>query len=148
MADNSAEQQRSIKRAAFERLMSENEAVMLRVARRMCGGDMDRAQDLVQESLINAYRAFVDGRFREGTNARAWLLTILTNVYRNDYRRAGRESATEQLEELISSDRDASGSLITDKSKGPAEALLSASLEEPLERALSKLSDEFRACII
>src|SRR6266567_4080250 len=135
MAESSTEQQRLTKRAAFERLMSENEAVMLRVAMRMCRGDMDRAQDLVQESLINAYRAFVDGRFREGTNARAWLLTILTNVYRNDYRRAGRESATEQLEEIISSEHDASGSLVTDKSKGPAEALLSGSLEEPLERA-------------
>src|SRR5258706_12268346 len=128
MANNSAEQQRSIKRAAFERLMAQNEAVMLRVARRMCRGDMDRAQDLVQESLINAYRAFVDGRFKEGTNARAWLLTILTNVYRNEYRRAGRELATEQLEETISSEQDASGALITDKSKGPSEALLSASL--------------------
>src|SRR5258708_12729679 len=115
MADSSTEQQRLTKRAAFERLMSENEAVMLRVARRMCRGDMDRAQDLVQESLINAYRAFIEGRFREGTNARAWLLTILPNVYRNDYRRAGSESGTDQFKHTIPHDPSPSARQIPDK---------------------------------
>src|SRR5215831_541585 len=87
-------------RKSFEQIMRQNEAVMLRVAVRLCQGNRDRAEDLVQDSLVNAYRAFVDGRFREGTNARAWLLTILTNVFRNDSRKMRREAASEDIEEI------------------------------------------------
>ncbi len=58
--------------------------VLLRVARRLTG-DPDTAEDLVQETLIRAYRA-VD-RF-DGRHPRAWLLTILRNTWRNMNRRA------------------------------------------------------------
>ena len=138
----------SARRKSFERIMAQNEAVMLRVARRMCQGDADRAQDLVQDSLVNAYRAFIDGRFREGTNARAWLLTILTNVYRNDSRRARREATSENLEEIVSGEKEVTSPFVAEKPTGPAEAVLESSLAEPLEKALSGLSDEFRTCVI
>jgi DNA-directed RNA polymerase specialized sigma24 family protein len=36
------------------------------------------AEDLVQETYTKAYASFQ--QFREGTNARAWLLRILTNT--------------------------------------------------------------------
>ena len=47
------------------------------------------AEDLVQETYTKAYANF--HRFREGTNARAWLLRILTNTFINSYRRRQRE---------------------------------------------------------
>ncbi|HEX3390250.1 MAG TPA: sigma-70 family RNA polymerase sigma factor [Streptosporangiaceae bacterium] len=47
------------------------------------------AEDLVQETYTRAYASFQ--QFREGTNARAWLLRILTNTFISGYRRRQRE---------------------------------------------------------
>lgn len=52
-------------------------------------GQLDRADDLVQETLVKAWRNL--GSFTEGTNMRAWLFTILRNVYISDIRRRRRE---------------------------------------------------------
>jgi RNA polymerase sigma-70 factor (ECF subfamily) len=42
------------------------------------------AEDLVQDTYLKAYRFF--DRFKEGTNIRGWLFTILRNTYINKYR--------------------------------------------------------------
>jgi RNA polymerase sigma-70 factor (ECF subfamily) len=47
------------------------------------------AEDLIQETMLRAYRAF--DRFEEGTNIRAWLFRIMTNAYINTYRKRQRE---------------------------------------------------------
>jgi RNA polymerase sigma-70 factor (ECF subfamily) len=52
-------------------------------------GDPSRAEDLVQETMLKAFRAW--HRFRPGTNARCWLLTILRNSFINQYRKQNRE---------------------------------------------------------
>ncbi|MFD1704177.1 sigma-70 family RNA polymerase sigma factor [Methylopila henanensis] len=52
-------------------------------------GQVDRADDLVQETLVKAWRNL--SSFTEGTNMRAWLFTILRNVYISDIRRRRRE---------------------------------------------------------
>ncbi len=64
-------------------------------------GERAHAEDLVQDTMLKAHRAW--HQFRPGTNARAWLLTILRNTFINDYRkrqRAGREVDLEQVEPL------------------------------------------------
>ena len=52
-------------------------------------GDMDRANDLVQETLLRAW-AHQDS-FEPGTNMSAWLFTILRNHFRTEYRKRRRE---------------------------------------------------------
>src|SRR5262249_7653131 len=47
------------------------------------------ADDVVQEALLRAFRSF--DRFNPGTNCRAWLFTILRNVFLNRVRAQGRE---------------------------------------------------------
>ena len=57
--------------------------VLLRVARTLTRSGAD-AEDLVQETLVRAYRAI--DRF-DGRHPRAWLLTILRNTNANMHRR-------------------------------------------------------------
>src|SRR5579862_4344865 len=52
-------------------------------------GNVDRADDLVQETLLRAV-ANIDS-FQPGTNMSAWLLTILRNLFRSQYRKRRRE---------------------------------------------------------
>src|ERR1700710_2209174 len=52
-------------------------------------GNSDRADDLVQETLLRAL-ANIDS-FQPGSNLPAWLFTILRNLFRSDYRKRRRE---------------------------------------------------------
>jgi len=65
--------------AAFARYVEPEVPVLYRVALTMAGQPAD-AEDLVQDTLIRAYRA-IDGF--DGAHPRAWLLTILRNTHRN-----------------------------------------------------------------
>jgi RNA polymerase sigma-70 factor (ECF subfamily) len=47
------------------------------------------AEDIVQETCVRAWKSF--DRFNPGTNARAWLYTILRNVFLNHLRQKGRQ---------------------------------------------------------
>jgi RNA polymerase sigma-70 factor, ECF subfamily len=68
---------------AFRRYVEPELEVLLRVARRLTGTAAD-AEDVVQDTLVRAYRAL--DRF-DGRHPRAWLLTILRNTWKNSLRK-------------------------------------------------------------
>jgi RNA polymerase sigma-70 factor, ECF subfamily len=124
-------------RAAYEEIIRRCQGDLLRVSRTLCRGQEDPAQDLVQEALVRGYEAFLNGRFQDGSNARAWLLRILTNLFINDYRRRTRWEgpAPPDGAEIGCEER-------------PESRLLDQALDERLEKALAALTPDLRACVI
>ena len=86
---------------ARDRVRFEEEALELSdqvysVARRL-SGSREEADDLVQETYARAFRAWRS--FQPGTNLRAWLFRILTNLNIDRGRRIQRSPDTQPLEE-------------------------------------------------
>jgi len=111
----------------------EREIPRLRRYARALTRSADRADDLVQEVLIRAIaKAHL---WQTGTGIRAWLFTIMHNQYVNTVRRAMREEATIDIEQM--------SSLLVAMTDPTA----SCQLRE-LERALTCLPDEQREVIL
>jgi RNA polymerase sigma-70 factor (ECF subfamily) len=92
---------RLIAAEARDRVRFEEEALELadqvyRVARRLVG-TREEAEDLVQETYARAFRSWRS--FTPGTNMRAWLLRILTNLNVDRGRRIQRSPDLQPLEE-------------------------------------------------
>lgn len=96
-----ATESRRIAEVARDRVRFEDEALALsdqvfRVARRMVGS-REEAEDLVQDTYARAFRAWQ--QYQPGTNLRAWLLRILTNLNIDRGRRVQRTPDSQPLEE-------------------------------------------------
>ena len=105
--------------------------------------DRAEAEDLLQETYLRAYRFF--HRFREGTNLKAWRLTILYNVLRNLHRHRIAEqrridfAAVSEAYERIASSREAGRR---------EDAFFRQLVDGEIERALESLPHEFRAVVL
>jgi RNA polymerase sigma-70 factor, ECF subfamily len=96
-----AAETRRIAEEARDRVRFEEEALELsdqvyRVARRLTGS-REEAEDLVQDTYARAFRAW--HQYQPGTNLRAWLLRILTNLNIDRGRRSQRTPDLQPLEE-------------------------------------------------
>jgi RNA polymerase sigma-70 factor (ECF subfamily) len=83
-------------RVRFEEEVLELSEQVYRVARRLVA-TREEAEDLVQETYARAFRSWRS--YTPGTNLRAWLLRILTNLNIDRGRREQRAPATQPIEE-------------------------------------------------
>lgn len=102
------------------------------------------AEDVVQEAYLRAFRGF--HRFNPGTNCRAWLFTILRNVFLNRVRREGRE-VLEADAPSWGGERE-SATMASPTSGNPEEEFFQTVLHGDVERALSALPPTFREAVV
>lgn len=128
----------------FEREALPHLPALYSAALRLTRNDRD-AEDLVQDALLRAYRFF--DSFEAGTNCKAWLFRILTNVFCNRYRE--REREREILDEAESSEANVeqfTGG--TEVGRDVENALLGRIVSEDVEKALAEVPQDFRLAVI
>jgi len=128
---------------AFESVAKAYLPLLWRCARRLAWTGHE-AEDLVQETCLKAFRAW--HQFRPGTDARAWLVTILFNTARDWVRKTLRQPETLGLDELITlyqPDTTEPALAAT-----PEQAAGQAELGRLVRLALDDLSPEFRITVL
>jgi RNA polymerase sigma-70 factor (ECF subfamily) len=131
-------------RGDFEREALPHLQALYSAAVRLTRNERD-AEDLVQDTLLRAYRFF--DSFEAGTNCKAWLFRILTNVFCNRYREREREQ--EILTEAKSSEANVEQFFAGAETGRDVEtALLGRLVSEDVERALAEIPQDFRMAVI
>jgi len=117
---------------AFHGLIEEQIPRLRRYARALTH-NLERADDLVQDTLVRAITK--EHLWQPGTNLRAWLFTLMHNQYVNNVRRAAREGLTVEIDAV-------SSTLVA-----TTDPTSSRQLRE-LDRALGQLSEEQRQTML
>ena len=116
----------------FERVALPHARSLLRVARRLTSDstatDSTTAEDLVQDTLLNAWRGFA--QFRPGTNARAWLFRILFNNFHARARRPASGSVMVPLDERQYVERQYVTRPVSEEARAAVDALDELPLEQ------------------
>lgn len=140
---------RRIAAEARDRVRFEEEALELadqvyRVARRLVGS-REEAEDLVQEAYARAFRSWRS--FTPGTNMRAWLFRILTNLNLDRGRRIQRTPDMQPLEEsdyyLANKLASAAGEEILEQ-----ERVVERLSQDSVVHALSDIPSQFRDVVV
>lgn len=105
------------------------------------------AEDLVQDTMLRAYRAF--DRFEPGTNLKAWLFRIMTNAYINTYRKRQREP------KKVSSDEVEEFDLYQELKNHdpqfeatPENIVLDSLVDSDITEAIEELPEQFRLAVV
>ena len=115
--------------------------VLYGLALRFAGGDDAAAQDLVQDTVLKAYRAW--DNFEKGTNCRAWLTTILRNTFINNLRRRQKRPAPVDFDEV------AERSVFVELQSPDTQAgFFDRIVDDEVVRAIEELSEDFRVPLI
>ena len=138
--DKGAKKQREFEEAALV-----HTDALLRTALRMTKNESD-SEDLVQETMLKAYRFF--DRFERGSNIKAWLFKIMTNIFINNYRQKSRKPSSVSYEDI--DDNFLYHQLENSKSKiaDPEEVLFAKLVDGDVREAIDELPEDFRMVVV
>lgn len=139
---NSSETQR---RRRFEAEVLPHLDAMYRTALRLTRSPAD-ADDLVQDSVIKAYRFF--DSYEQGTNVRAWLLKILTNLFFSKHRRTTLEGNVAALGATDPVSDGWMGAASVNPSREYERMMEKPLLEAAVARVLDDLPEDFRTVLV
>ena len=118
-------------KAALDRLVEEHLPAALRFALRLTG-DLDAAEDLVQDALLRVAGKW--SSFRGEATFRTWLFQIVVNVFRDRLRRPTMQALVDDVGDP--------------KDPGPPQAALDAELGEVVARKIASLPPRQREVLV
>lgn len=118
--------------------------VLLRTARRLTHSQAD-AEDLVQDTLMNAYTGF--RRFEPGTNLRAWLFRILHNRWISTHRMKQRRPDAFAVAEITDSDMLCSANHSANAARSAEDRALDMFCDSRIRDAVLTLPEGFRTVL-
>ncbi|MCD4783310.1 MAG: sigma-70 family RNA polymerase sigma factor [Candidatus Eremiobacteraeota bacterium] len=133
-------------RAFNEEAVSHMDA-LYRTALRTTRNDKD-AEDLVQSTYLKAFKSF--HQFKPGTNCKAWMFRIMTNLYINNYQKKARmplNLSLDDMEDFYLYNQLALGTA-GEKKSNVEEEFLSGILDSEVKSAIEKLPYEFKITVI
>jgi RNA polymerase sigma-70 factor, ECF subfamily len=145
-----AEDTRRLAQLARDRVRFEEEALELsdqvyRVARRLVGS-REEAEDLVQQTYERAFRSWQS--YTPGTNMRAWLLRILTNLNIDRGRRVQRTPQTTPIDEAADYFLYNSLEAATPEENPDEERVLEKLSQDSIVEALADVPHDFRDTLV
>lgn len=130
----------SSRRSAFEKEALVHLDALYRVGLRLTGNAAD-ADDLVQETMLKAYRSW--DQYQPGTNAKGWLLTILRNSFINEYRRRTRHPETVDVDTI-----EPFAVFQDIQEEDPQGAFFDQIVDDEVLRAIDGLPEAFRETVV
>lgn len=103
------------------------------------------AEDLVQETMVKAFKAF--NQFEQGTNLKAWLFRILSNTNINNSVKRGKDQAKTALDELEDWQVGGAESLTSVANRSAEVEAIDAMPSSAVKRALAELPENWRMIV-
>lgn len=106
--------------------------------------DPNDAEDLVQDTIVKAYRFF--SSYEKGTNAKAWLFRILKNSYINNYRKKSKKPQEVDYDEVatfyetIRAERTETSDL--------EDKMFRELIDDDISKALNDIPEDFRTVVL
>lgn len=106
--------------------------------------DPNDAEDLVQDTIVKAYRFF--SSYEKGTNAKAWLFRILKNSYINNYRKKSKKPQEVDYDEVatfyetIRAERTETSDL--------EDKMFRELIDDDISKALDDIPEDFRTVVL
>ncbi len=144
VSPDAAEARTAHRLVAFEELVLRHQSQIYRVAYRLAGNH-DDAEDLAQEAIIEAFRAF--DRYQPGTYFDRWLFRIMSRTYIDTVRRRNRRP-TVSLDAPMGPDGDPLVTVIGDSKEDPQQMTEAVDLDGTVQAALDRLPEEFRTAVV
>ena len=128
--------------APFEQLARKTHKQAYGLAYRLTGNAAE-AEDLVQETIVRAYRFFP--RYDPTLPFTSWLYRIMTNAHVDGVRRRSRIKTT-SLDQAGADGQTAWE--LPDRQPTPDRAMMNMALDEPVQNALVSMTPEFRTAVL
>ncbi|MDI6400501.1 sigma-70 family RNA polymerase sigma factor [Balneolaceae bacterium ANBcel3] len=112
-------------------------------ARKLTSSEAD-AEDLVQDTIVKAYRFF--NSYEKGTNAKGWLFRIMKNSYINLYRKVSKQPAKvdyDEIEPFYESIRSEQSNTTDMES-----TMFGSMMGDEITEALTRIPEDFRTVVL
>jgi RNA polymerase sigma-70 factor (ECF subfamily) len=131
----------------FEKIALVHTDIIYSAALKLTKSRME-AEDLTQETFLRAYRFF--DKFKEGTNCKAWLFKIMTNLFINKYNKAKSQPDMVNFDDVgdyYLDDKIKADDYIENSEYLP-EWIFDNLFDDDIRKALLELPEEFRLVIV